>query len=153
MEEKTKDKYQEPTEREQEALKEVPEQMSLRATEGREAIPGKEAADLRKEKEIKTEKESKTEPTKKEILEEASPAPTSSEPPSAQVQKQIKRLQGLDRQNQVKVLSDLAFQQGLDFTIEVARGLGNAYVLDELHDSLIDELYKQLVEKGKLKKL
>ena len=72
---------------------------------------------------------------------------------SVQAQKQVKQLKDLDRPSQVKALCDLAFQKGLNFAIEVAKALDNAYVLDEFHDTLVDELYKKLVEKGKLKKL
>jgi len=52
--------------------------------------------------------------------------------------------------NQVKVLSDIAFEQGLDTAIEEAKKLGNPYILDEFHDMMVDELYKKLVEAGKL---
>lgn len=77
-----------------------------------------------------------------ELVEEAGPA-----------QKQVQRLKDLDRENQVKELCHLALQKGVDFAVEVAKGLDDAYVLDELHDSLVDELHKKLIEQGKLKKL
>ena len=134
MEEKTQDKYKEPIEGETQVHKESP-------------LP---------EKEIKTERRLEAEPPREKIeerLEETDLAPSASEPPLAKVQQKVKQLKNLDRQNQVKALSDLAFQQGLDFAIEVAKGLDNAYVLDEFHDSLVDELRKELIEKGKLKKL
>ncbi len=72
---------------------------------------------------------------------------------SAQAQKEVQRLKDLEQENQVKELCDLAFQKGLDFAIEVAKNLDNAYVLDELHDTLINELYKKLVEQRKLKRI
>lgn len=71
----------------------------------------------------------------------------------AKVQDQVKDLKKLDRQNQVKTLSDLALTKGVDYAIKVAKELDNAYALDEFHDTLVDQLYKQLTEQGKLKKL
>lgn len=62
-----------------------------------------------------------------------------------------KKIQDLDKQNQVKALCDLAFQKGLDQAIKTARDLNNAYVLDEFHDTLIDELREQLIEKKRLR--
>jgi hypothetical protein len=99
---------------------------------------------------VQETKETKTEKVADFV--EAETGPTST-PSSAQVQNQIKELKKMDRSNQVKVLCDLAFQKGLDFAIEVAKSLDNAYVLDKLHDTLVDELYKKLVEKGELKQL
>ncbi len=72
---------------------------------------------------------------------------------SEQAQKEAQRLKGLDREGQVKELCDLAFQKGLDSAIDAAKQLDNAYILDKLHDTLIDKLRKKLVEEGKLKKL
>jgi len=46
----------------------------------------------------------------------------------------------IDRENQVKKLCELAFEKGLDFAIEAAKKLDNTYVLDELHDTLVDKL-------------
>ena len=36
---------------------------------------------------------------------------------------------------------------------EILKNLDNAYVLDELHDTLVSELYNELVKEGELKKL
>jgi len=35
--------------------------------------------------------------------------------------------------------------------VKIAKALNNAYILDEFHDTLIDKLYKELVERGKIK--
>jgi len=81
-------------------------------------------------------------------------APTPVAPPTdEEVKEQVGKIKTLDKEHQVKVLTDLAFQKGLSFAIKVARSLDNDYVLDEFHSTLVDELYKALVEKGKLKKL
>jgi len=53
-------------------------------------------------------------------------------------------------QAQVKALCDIAFDKGLDTAIEEAKKLNSPYILDEFHDALVDELYKKMVEAGKL---
>jgi hypothetical protein len=50
------------------------------------------------------------------------------------------QIQGIDPQNQVQALCDLAFQKGVDAAIDAARSLDNPYVLDEFHDTMIDKL-------------
>jgi len=111
--------------------------------EGKEEMGKKERESVKKEKE-------KIEGA---LEEEAVSTSVPSASPSAQVQEQVKQLKNLDRRNQVKVLCDLAFQKGLDFALEAAKSLDNAYVLDEFHDVLVDKLYKKLVEGRKLKQL
>ena len=75
------------------------------------------------------------------------------EPPSAKAQQEAKKIKQLDQENQIKSLSDLAFQKGLDFAIEVAKNLDNAYVLDQFHDNLVGQLRQRLIEQGKLKRI
>jgi len=71
---------------------------------------------------------------------------------SSKISAQIKRLKALDRESQIKELCNLSFSEDLDFAVNVAKGLDSAYVLDEFHDALVDELYDKLIEKGELKK-
>ena len=71
-------------------------------------------------------------------------------PPTDQVQEPVQQTNDEGVKNQVKVLSDIAFEKGLDAAIEEAKKLNNPYILDEFHDTLVDELYKKLVEAGKL---
>ncbi len=113
-------------------------------------------------KEEMAEKKDEREPTEEKPSAEVSQtvggeaieeAKSTAAQPSAKARKKAKELKGLDQPGQIKALSDLAFQKGLDYAIEVAKALDNAYLLDELHDSLVDELYQKLVEEGKLKKL
>lgn len=109
-------------------------------------------AELTKEKKIEAEPtKEKIEPIE-EVLEKEKVVPTAV-PSAVQVQQQVKELKDLDRQSQVKILCDLAFQKNLNFAIEVARKLDNAYVLDEFHDTLVDKLYQELIKKGKLEKI
>jgi hypothetical protein len=60
-------------------------------------------------------------------------------------------LKDLDKEHQLKVLVDLALQQGIEKAVAAAKATGDAYLIDQLHDTLIDELRQQLIEKGKLK--
>ncbi|MCD6283697.1 hypothetical protein J7J12_00370 [bacterium] len=69
------------------------------------------------------------------------------------IKKQVKRISSLSEENQIETLCDLAFQKGLDFAVDVAKGLNNSYVLDEFHDRLVDEFYQKLIEEGKLEKM
>jgi hypothetical protein len=160
MEEKSQDKYREPIKGEPESLKEelLMGEATLAPTEKEVLALEKQSAEKKatfeKRKEIEKKETTKEEGKIEEVLEkEVSSAPAPSAPPSVQVQEQVQQLKNLDRQNQIKTLCDLALQKGLDFAVEVARNLDNAYVLDEFHDTLVDELYKKLVEKGELKKL
>ncbi len=59
----------------------------------------------------------------------------------------------INRQNQIKMLCDLAFEKGIDSAVEEARKLDSPYLLDEFHDKLVDELREKLIEKGKLEKI
>jgi hypothetical protein len=53
----------------------------------------------------------------------------------------------------VQELVNLAFTQSIDGAIKQARATNNAALIDAFHDALVDELYNQLVERGKLQKL
>jgi len=168
MEEKTKDKYQEPIEGEKDPAAseeraqlgdEIPVSKTEKVLESAEKLT-EEKKEVAEDKKIETESVKEAEPAKEEskteeiTKEEAAPAPAPATiPPSAQAQKQVRQLKDLDRPSQVKALCDLAFQKGLAVAIEVAKNLDNAYVLDELHDTLVSELYNELVEKGKLKQM
>ncbi len=79
-----------------------------------------------------------------------SPIPS---PSTVQISDEVKRIKTLEKTHQVKVLTDLAFEKGIIYAIKVARGLNNAYILDEFHDKLVDQLYEQLVKKRRLKEI
>jgi hypothetical protein len=169
MEEKTlennsaavKDKYREPineesvdSEEKASSEKETPlaKEKSLESIE--KPIEEKKEAAVEKGTEEKSDKEKPvaevSQPVEGGNVEKVKPTVA---PPSAQARKKAKQLQDLDRPNQIKALSDLAFEKGLNFAVEVAKALDSAYVLDELHDALVDELYQKLLEQGKLNKL
>jgi len=108
----------------------------------------KTETEIIKEEEVIKQEEKKPE---KQIEKEATPAAPKSKL-SSKIQNQIKRLKDLDKETQIKELCKLAFSD-LDLAVSVAKGLNNAYVLDEFHDALVNELYDKLVEQGELKKL
>ncbi len=60
---------------------------------------------------------------------------------------------GLEKNQQLKNLVDLAFHKGIIYAADVARDLDNPYLMDEFHDTLIDRLHKELVERGKLEEI
>jgi len=67
--------------------------------------------------------------------------------------KKAKQIKGEKKEKQIKLLTDLAFERGIIHATKVANKLDDPYILDEFHDTLVDELYKHLVEQGKLKKV
>ena len=60
-------------------------------------------------------------------------------------------LKDMDEGRQMKILTDMAFEEGIKKAVEAAKATGDAYLIDKLHDTLVDELRQQLIEKGKLK--
>ncbi len=55
--------------------------------------------------------------------------------------------------SKVQELVNAAFASSLDDAIKQARATNNAALIDAFHDALVDELYNQLIERGKLKKI
>lgn len=71
----------------------------------------------------------------------------------AHVIKKAKELKAEPKERQIKLLTDLAFEKGVIHATEIAKQLDSPFILDEFHDTLVDELYNYLVEKGKLKQI
>lgn len=73
----------------------------------------------------------------------------------AQAQPKTKKLAGKtkdpDISHQVAVLVSLAFDKGIYQAVKKARDLNNPYLLDRFHDTLVSELYDQLVKHKKIK--
>lgn len=57
-----------------------------------------------------------------------------------------------DVESQVSRLLDLATQKGIPHAVHVAQKLKNYYVLDRMHDEMVDKFYQGLVEKGLVEK-
>jgi hypothetical protein len=97
----------------------------------------------------------------KEVLKEKLEKPTVSKatPPAAPlptpkaVVKKAKELKGEKKERQIQLLTDLAFEKGVSHATEVAKKLDDPFILDEFHDTLVDELHNYLVEQGKLKQI
>ncbi|MEA2113037.1 MAG: hypothetical protein U9P63_00015 [Patescibacteria group bacterium] len=169
MEEKKVDKYQEPVE--DEAVipeKELPAGSQL-SEEAKQEVPSAEARvesvqkpELSKQVE-KVELPKEAEPSreaepKKEAIEAAKPtspaddksSAVSTKDDKALYAKKVEEIKKLSQKEQIKALCNLAFEKDIDFATETAKGLNDAYVLDEFHDKL-DKL--DLIKKGKLKEI
>ena len=59
----------------------------------------------------------------------------------------------VELKDQVQVLVNLAFTKSIAEAIKVVRASGNAAIIDAFHDALTDELYNQLLKRGKLRKI
>jgi hypothetical protein len=62
-------------------------------------------------------------------------------------------LRGLGREEQLAELKRIALDEGILKAVSLAKKLESPYLLDELHDSLVGELKRYLVEEGKLEEL
>lgn len=65
----------------------------------------------------------------------------------------LHQLKKMDKKSQLEFLVKLSFEKGLDEAVKLARALDNSYLIDEFHDQLVDQFYKQLVKTGKLENL
>ena len=106
--------------------------------------------------------EKETEITKENLLEKSqSQIPTSTqqvttddeEKKEKHVKKTSEELKSLDTPGKVARLVVIAFEKGIAHSINIAKNMNDAYLLDALHDKLIGELHDELVKKGKLKDL
>jgi len=73
--------------------------------------------------------------------------------PKKTVIKKAQALKSEPKERQIKLLTDLDFDKGVIYATEVARNLDSPYILDEFHDTLVDELYNYLIKQGKLTQL
>ncbi len=105
-------------------------------------------------KEIIREKVEVSKPLEKPEPTTTSPAlPVGGLPTQKVVIKKARKLKGQQKERQIKLLADLAFDKGVIHATEVAKKIDDPYILDEFHDTLVDELYNYLVEQGKLKEI
>lgn len=112
--------------------------------------------ELAEKKEVeKHEKELIKEIIKEKVEKPAPPKvkPVTTPPAQRVIVKKAKELKGEQKERQIQLLTELAFEKGVVHATEVAKKLDSPYILDEFHDTLVDELYNYLVEKGKLKQL
>ena len=123
-------------------------------TEAKEKLKEIYQSELKKEKTEQSESK-ETEGFKKEYFGAGTGA--AAPPAKTKIQKQVSddtgKIKKMDQKNQVKALIKLVFAKNLAYAVKVARNLDSPYVLDEFHDTLVDEYYKEMVEKKKLKKI
>jgi len=118
----------------------------------------KEAESKEKLKEIyqsELKKEKEAEQEKEDFKKEQPGTGTAATPTKTQkqVSDDASKIKKMDQKNQVKALVKLVFAKNLAYAIKVARNLDSPYVLDEFHDTLVDEHYEEMVEEKKLKKI
>lgn len=74
-----------------------------------------------------------------------------SAPTAQQVKALDDQLKSANIQHQLSLLTNLALTNGVYYAIKLARKIGNAYLLDRLHDMIVNELYEDLVKNKKIK--
>lgn len=79
----------------------------------------------------------------------ASPSPA---PPPDEIARHTEALGAKGRQEQLEHLIALAFSKGVGYAAGVARR-ATPWLMDELHDTLADRYYRQLIEARQLKAL
>ena len=62
----------------------------------------------------------------------------------------LKKIMSMDKPKQVKTLVYLAFKKGVNYATNIANQLKDPYLLDEFHDTLVDNLYDLLKKKKKI---
>lgn len=142
-----------PTEEEVRRLREELQAKEAELAHLREIKKGKIEAIFPKEAERKIEKE------KEEILavkEKPIKVPPKRIVPGPKIKEEdiamdLKRVMSLAKPRQVKVLIYFAFKKGLNYAALIAQKLKDPYILDEFHDTLIDELYEILKKRKKIK--
>jgi len=73
--------------------------------------------------------------------------------PVAQIKEKAGELKRYEKTQQLKGLIDIAFQKGISYAVDVVKEMDNPFLMDELHDVLVDELRKELVERGKIEEI
>lgn len=86
----------------------------------------------------------------REFISEVQSKRPSSVPPKEMKQK-IFGIQTLPSSQKLGALITMTFDEGIETAIGIARALDDPAILDELHDTLIDSFYKELVEREIIK--
>lgn len=105
-------------------------------------------------------------PEKENLVEQAAPAEQPAAPSAATtapadgnnsqaaaIAQDARNLRAYEKNQQLKALVDLAFAKGVAYAADVARRLDSPYLMDEFHDTLVDKLHKELVQRGKLEEV
>jgi hypothetical protein len=108
----------------------------------------KEAISQSKEEENISEKELIKEAIKERISEALPPpSPLPITPP-----KSIEEKMGIhDREQHIKAFVDIAMKNDIPTAVKAVVKTGNAHLIDDFHDALVDEFYEELKKLGKIK--
>jgi len=104
-----------------------------------------------KEQGISSEKEKEI--FKETVLSHVQVAQPASDDQQQVVAQSVQQMSEEPKERQIKLLIDLVFEKGISRAVEVAKRLESPYLLDEFHDTLVDELYNKLIEEDKLDKV
>ena len=125
----------------------VYDQQPEKLLEPAEQAPAKETKEKEKikeaEKQVDTEEGARKTPPP--------PPPPSKMMTDEDIVTDLRHVMSLDKPKQVKVLVYLAFKKGVHHAFNIARKLKDPYLMDEFHDTMVDELYDLLVKKKKIK--
>lgn len=72
-------------------------------------------------------------------------------PTAAQLKALDDQLKNANVQHQLTLLANMALVNSVYYAIKKARDIGNAYLLDRLHDMIVNEMYEELVRNKKIK--
>lgn len=108
-------------------------------------------AEESKEEEIKKEeekiKESSEKPRRIKLPQKIT-QPTKSQ--DDDMDDDLKEIMSMDKPKQIKTLVYLSFKKGVNYAANIASRLKDPYLLDEFHDTLVDNLYDLLKKKKKI---
>ncbi len=91
--------------------------------------------------------------TLKEVVEEQVVQPSTAPTPQTTPGADLPSYQRPELQQQVQELIDLTFDKSIKDALIKVKATHNPALIDAFHDALVDNLYDQLVERGKIKEL
>jgi len=56
----------------------------------------------------------------------------------------------LSKEKQLDILVGVAMTQSIPESVSLAQAMNNPYIIDELHDVLVDKFYSELIKRGKI---
>ncbi len=102
--------------------------------------------ELEKIKEKKDEGESKEAQGTENFFTKRQTAPS-----AVQLKALDDQIKSANVQHQLTLLANVALTNSVYYAIKIARKIGNAYLLDRLHDMIVNEMYEELVRNKKIK--
>ncbi len=120
-------------------VEQKPAAREISAREIKEEIPSREIERIREKEKIPEKKQKvsgKSKKTKKQ---------------KDDLYQDLQSIMSMDKPKQIKALVYISFKKGIRHAVSLAKELDDPYLLDEFHDTLVEELYDYLVKKKKLK--